>query len=367
MYSQMGEGNGGGETVFRQVADGLERRGHEVFRVFSDPEVLPGKQEREKKKWRMGLSTPSQWRGILQYNDAVGFIKSLIGLADFVRSVEPDVVNFHYFTAEALHFALLKTILRYRLVVTCHGSDVLNLHKTPIQEKVAPFVLAQADRVTCVSQALVEKLQKKVSRPLSTRVIHNGIDPSFWHKNGDTKGERQEEHLVSVGALRDVKGHDVLLRAFEQVAERHPEVTLQIVGDGPNRNLYESMIADAGLTDRVSISGWRSRKGVREALHEASIFVFPSRHEGFGLALVEAMAAGCPVVASDVGGISEITLDTLARLVPSEDPDALAEVIVESLADLCWQKEAAMASKQRASQFDWKRVIDTYEQCLRGA
>lgn len=363
MYSRMGDGDGGGETVFQRVGEGLEGQGHEVTRVFANAELPPGARMEDRNKSFIGLSTPPSWQFFLRFNHAVDFVKSLLGLFCLLWRVQPDVVNYHYYSKGALHFALLKRIFGYRFVVSCHGSDVVKMNA--MHRQVAPLVFSKADGVTCVSQALSERLREKVGIDLPVQVIYNGIDTTFWSDGRSVRGASRAKHLVSVGALRDVKGHDVLIRAFQRVAQQHPGVTLRIVGDGPNRSMYETLIKEAELGDRVCISGWCSPNEVRAALREASIFVFPSRYEGFGIALVEAMAAGCPVVASDVGGIPEVVSGTSARLVSPNDPVALAETLERSLDDDQWREEAGRASEKRASRFCWEAVVDAYEKCLR--
>lgn len=362
MYSSMGDGDGGGEKVFERVAQGLENRGHEVVRVFADHELPPGTYEKRGSQWFIGLSIPPSWKFLFRIGYVIGFIKSLLGLFLLLWRVRPDAVNHHYFTGEALHFSLLRKIFRYRFVISCHGSDVMDLEY--MHERLAPFILSQADDVTFVSRALAEKLREKISVEMPFRIICNGIDQSFWQDAETDADLTEDKHVVTVGAIRDAKGHDVLVEAFERVVEQHPGATLKIVGDGPNRSSYESLIYEVGLDDRITIAGWCSRREVRRALQQASVFVFPSRHEGFGLALVEAMAAGCPVVASKVGGIPEVVSGTPAMLVPPDDPAALAEAIEEALANSEWQERAAASSVRRASQFSWETAIEEYEECL---
>jgi glycosyltransferase involved in cell wall biosynthesis len=170
--------------------------------------------------------------------------------------------------------------------------------------------------------------------------------------------------VVSVGALKPVKGHDVLIRTFAQITDDHPDATLQIIGDGPELSSYQRLVENLGLTSKVDFSGWIDHEGVRSALQQASVFVFPSRHEGFGIALVEAMATGCPIVASEVGGIPEVVHGTNAILIPPEDSEALAEAIDVALRDDSWRETARALGMERALQFTWTSSIDRYESVL---
>jgi len=313
----------------------------------------------------MAVSVPPTWKSFFRPTYAYRFLCSLIALFWFLRRTDPDVVNQHFFTATAFHFALLKPVFGYRLVLSCHGSDVE--HIRAMHRRAAPFILSQTDAVTCVSQSLVDTLEKQVPELPATHVIPNGIDYDFWHTDEDPSGVRQEKHLVSVGSLKCVKGHDVLIRAFSDVLGEHPDATLRLVGEGPKRSEYEKMVVQLGLADHIDFAGWLPSEEVRTSLEEAAVFVFPSRHEGFGIALLEAMATGCPVVASEVGGIPEVAREADAVLVPPEDSKALAEAINAVLRDNSWRETARASAVERADQFTWTSAVERYEDCLTGA
>jgi glycosyltransferase involved in cell wall biosynthesis len=313
----------------------------------------------------MAVSVPPTWKSFFRPAYAYRFVRSLVALFWFLRRSDPDVVNQHFFMTTALHFALLKPLFGYRLVLSCHGSDVKHLRA--MHRRAAPFILSRTDAVTCVSQSLVDTLEKQVPELPTTHVIPNGIDYDFWQLDEASSDTRQEKQLISVGSLKRVKGHDVLIRAFPKVLEEHPDATLRLVGDGPKQSEYEKMTEDLGVTDCIDFAGWLTEVEVRSSLRKATLFVFPSRHEGFGIALLEAMAAGCPVVASNVGGIPEVVRGADAMLVPPEDSNALAEAINAVLRDEGWRETARSSVIERAAQFTWASAVDRYEDCLRGA
>lgn len=364
MYSQMGREQGGAETVFERVADGLQEKGHEVDRLFCDYQLPAGTLHQDEEGWRIALSVPPTQKGFLRPTFTYRFVLSLIALYRLLRKRQPDVVNLHFFQETALHFALLKYLFGYRLVISCHGSDVSNIRA--FHRRVAPFILSKADAVTCVSEALAQRLQEQVPGDYSVQAIHNGIDYSFWHVSENERKEAEQACFVSVGALKHVKGHDLLVRAFQQVIARYPGARLQIVGDGPECDHYKSLIEELDLDASVELRGWLPPQKVRESLAEATAFVFPSRHEGFGIALVEAMAAGCPVIASRVGGVPEVVSGADAQLVPSESPKALADAMVSALDNSDWRENASRLVQKCARQFRWERVVNQYEACMGG-
>ncbi|MBN2119191.1 MAG: glycosyltransferase family 4 protein [Anaerolineales bacterium] len=167
-------------------------------------------------------------------------------------------------------------------------------------------------------------------------VIPNGVMPLDTSSvNGmDARKElglaEDNLFLLSIGRLTHQKGHEHLIQAMPKVIRRFPTAKAWICGDGPLRAQLESQIVELGLSDHVRLLG--SRDDVSLLLATADIFVLPSRSEGLSRALMEAMAAGIPVVATNVGGIRDLITDGVhGLLVPSEDSERLAQSILQLL------------------------------------
>lgn len=128
----------------------------------------------------------------------------------------------------------------------------------------------------------------------------------------------------SVGRLVGIKGYDLLLRAFVPLARELPDVGLALIGSGSEEGHLRALCADLGIGEQVVFCGWRD--DARGLLGAFDVCVFPSREEGFGLAIAEAMAAGRPVIASQVGGVPEV-VEQDALLVPPDDEHALTEAL----------------------------------------
>jgi glycosyltransferase involved in cell wall biosynthesis len=141
--------------------------------------------------------------------------------------------------------------------------------------------------------------------------------------------------IAAAGRLVPDKGFDVLLAAFAEIADEHPEVELDLAGDGPERPNLETMAASLGIADRVRFRGWVGSNAMPGLFGAAAIAVLPSRiNEGLGMVLVEAGLAGCALVGSDVGGIRDIVLpERTGILVPPNDPGALADGLRTLLRD----------------------------------
>ena len=154
--------------------------------------------------------------------------------------------------------------------------------------------------------------------------------------------------IVCVAGLRREKGHDTLLAAFARVCAAIPEARLVLVGDGPHRPHVEAAIRAAGLEDAVRLTG--NTTDIWPQLADADVFALASPSEALGIAIMEAMAAGLPVVASDVGGIPElVTPGVTGELFAVRDHQALARKLIELLrspADLRRMSVAARAAAE---------------------
>jgi glycosyltransferase involved in cell wall biosynthesis len=155
---------------------------------------------------------------------------------------------------------------------------------------------------------------------------------------------------MGAGRLVPIKGFDLLLQALPAILDALPASRLLLVGDGPDRPLLEAQARALGVADRVQLVGVHAQ--VAPFLAAADLLVAPSRNEGLGKALVEAMALGCPVVATRVGGIPTVVADgETGRLVPPEDPGALAQAVAELLGDPGLRQTMGEAGRRRAEQF----------------
>ena len=192
-------------------------------------------------------------------------------------------------------------------------------------------------------------------RPGSVRTIHNGVPDLKVSTDGFRS--RSRPTIGAVGRLERQKGFDVLIRALPRLSGAHAV----LVGDGAERGALESLATEVGVAERVHCVGWA--EGPEEHLRSFDVFAFPSRLEGFPLAVLEAMLAELPVVASDVGSVAEAVIDgETGILVPAEDPDALAEAL-RSLLDEP-ERRRELGTRARAlvlERFTAERMARSYE------
>jgi len=161
-------------------------------------------------------------------------------------------------------------------------------------------------------------------------VVHCGVDPALYDTSPPPPGKR----LLFIGRIDRIKGLRVLLSAFKAVRVRHPDATLTLVGDGPDRALLTAEAAAAGLGDVVAFTGYLSQKAVAARLAETDVFVLPSFAEGVPVVLMEALASRRAVVATSVAGVGELVRDGVSGLlVPPGDSVTLAGAIETLLTD----------------------------------
>lgn len=152
--------------------------------------------------------------------------------------------------------------------------------------------------------------------------------------------------IATVAVLRRDKGIDTLLRAAREVLERRGDCVLVIVGDGPMSDEWKRMADDLGIGRSVRWTGFR--RDVASILAEADLFVLPTLRDAFPTVLLEAFAAGVPVIASQVGGVPEIVDDErTGKLVPPGDVKALADAINRALGDASWRDRTAEAARTK--------------------
>lgn len=347
---------GGVQAVVKRLRDRLRSRGHTVVAAWLNPSPDAADETYALHRLRrrgQGLPTP---RSIL------GAARALLNVTRALSRHRPHIVNVHYVTCECIYFLLLRPFYRYKLVLSIHGSDVLR--PTRWDADLLPRFLRRADAITAVSLPTAARVRQMPGvYPQRLRVISNGVDYEFWSRKGSghiSMGDRSMT-VLTVGRLLPVKGHDVLLRAFAEVRTRVPQARLVIVGDGTLRAELHVMVKELGLGEAVEFVGDIDAAGVRAQLGRSRVFALPSRSEGLPLALLEAMAAGVPAVASRVGGIPEVLLPGTGLMVPPEDHAALAEALAALLLDPQLAADLGERGRERASHFSAAVADAAYE------
>ncbi len=196
--------------------------------------------------------------------------------------------------------------------------------------------------------------------------IPNGIDVPWWRRP-DSGESDVPLRITFVGRLVHAKGVQDLLAAVAAIHGEFPTLTVSIVGDGPYRGALESLAGSLGIRDIVSFYGDLDSEGVRSFLHQAALFVNPSHSEGLPRAVLEAGAAGVPIIATDVGGTREIVPSSeFGALFPPRNISALTSVMRDALSDLSVSVRKADALTGRiASDFSIEKSAEEYERVMK--
>jgi teichuronic acid biosynthesis glycosyltransferase TuaC len=278
------------------------------------------------------------------------------------RRFKYDLIHAHYAVPAA--DAVLRTRDAAPLVVSEHGGDVFHTARLPNGRGRVQRAFASA-RLVLANSTGIERAVRDLGAE-RTRVVHLGTDlaPLTRHHAGPPT-------LVTVGQLITRKRQADVLRAMWLLRDRHPDLRYRIVGDGPERDALRRLAAELGLGARVELTGLLPHAEAVAAAREASVFVMPSTDEAFGVAYVEAMAAGVPAIGArgEPGPEDIARLGHGMRLVPPGDPEALAEEI-DALLDADWgARIGAAAQATVATHFSWEAcgaaTVAAYEEALR--
>lgn len=349
---------GGAYQVVRCLLDRLPRKDFEQM-LISGPEAAPPDAR----------VVPDLVREIAPGRD----VAALVRLARLFATERPDVVHAHTYKAGVLASVAGRLAGVPAVLFTPHGHifapgagipGVPGGWKLEILRAVTRIAQGCADRLTALS---APDLEQQVALGLSSAskyvIVRNGIDCERF------AGPRHRAVpgapvIGAVGRFSEEKGHRILLEAMELLAPRLPGARLILVGYGALEGDLRSRAAAPGLQGRVTFAGERDSA---EMLGSFDLFVQPSLYESQGLAILEAMAAGVPVVASDVGGVRDAVSDgRTGVLVPAADPQRLAEALVRLSGDPdLAARLSAEAGREVRERFSSGAMVDSYARLYR--
>ena len=342
---------GGVQIHVRQLAERLRARGHEV-------QVLAPAGRRPVEPWVHAVGRPVK----LPYNGSVVPIcfswRSWREIRDVVRASSPDVVHAHEpMSPSTSMFAVLSA--RRPVVATFHSF----LDRSRLLELTTPALRAvwrRLDGRIAVSTAAAAFVGRAF--PGEIEIIPNGVEiERFAQASGEAVELPPGRRVLWVGRLDPRKAFPVMIEAFTRLAPEFPDLTLVVAGDGRDRGAIRTL--DPAVSGRVLMLGRVPHRQLPNYHAAADVFVSPATgRESFGIVLVEAMAAGVPVVATDIPGYREVVragVDGL--LVPPRDPDALAGSIRRVLREPGLAERLVAAGRIRAQEFSWDRVVPRIE------
>ena len=355
---------GGSGVVATELGKSLARKGHEVhFITYSQPVRLGSFRENifyhEVRVSDYPLFDYPPYETVLASK-----------MVDVVKHDNLDVLHVHYAIPHASAAFMAKQILRSQgidipFVTTLHGTDITLVGKSPSFEPVITFCLNESDAVTAVSESLRQDTYKHFSTERSIEVIPNFIQTPDDEPEIDMEMRRRhapdnEPILCHISNFRKVKRVEDVLRVFQKVNEKIPSRVL-LVGDGPERYRLEEICREIGLCERVIFLGKVQK--TQEVLNISDLFVLPSETESFGLAALEAMAMGVPVISSNTGGIPEVNVNGVTGYLSDVgDVEDMAKNAISILEDAETLKTFQSNARNRAKDFNIESVVAKYEE-----
>ncbi len=267
-----------------------------------------------------------------------------------------DIVHIH----SPMH-ALTGLIGKMRGAITCltiHGTDFSRIAESSlIRASLKPI-----DVIFCMTHAHQRQLREWFPAKHVVYVA-NGTDIEYFSKDPPDSADRRKQ-IVGVGTLRWHKNFAALLRSFAALAKKDCEWRLTILGEGSDRQSLTRLADEMGIADRVSLPGAVSREHVRDALQQSAIFVLPSVTEGIPKALLEAMAAGCACIATDVGDCREV-LGASGLIVPPADDDRLTGALLALADSQAARHRLSKAAVRRSRNYTWSAYAQKHAEAYR--
>ncbi len=258
-------------------------------------------------EWLRYFSLPGNFglpvAGAFLFARAVGNVREL-------HRIHPiDVIHAHAPLPCGHAAMLLGAELGIPYVVSVHGLDAFSTVQVTGRagewcRRISQRVYHSSRRVICISERVREHVLEGMGKGCRTSVVYNGVDPELFSPREQT--DSNSLVILSVGNLIPIKGHELLVRAIAPLVSEFPLLTLDIIGDGPERPRLEKLSQQLDLSGRIRFLGRKSRREVADAMRRCTLFVLPSRYEGLGCVYLEAMSAGKPAIGCRGQGIAEI-------------------------------------------------------------
>ncbi|NOK00729.1 MULTISPECIES: N-acetyl-alpha-D-glucosaminyl L-malate synthase BshA [Myxococcus] len=363
---------GGSGMVATEIGLAMADRGHRVHFIARD---LPVRLHGANRKVVFHEVTESDYPALQQSGTyPIALASKMIEVASYERL---DILHVHYAVPHATAAWMAREVLGHkapRVVTTLHGTDTTLVGIDPSYLPITRFSITRSDAVTVPSAFLRRATWRGFDIPESVPidVITNFVDTARYAPVRDRACLRalfpalrdHEPVLIHVSNFRPVKRIADVVAIFTEV-HRHRPCRLVMVGDGPERSPAERMLREIGLEGRVAFLGKQDR--FEELVAASDVFLLPSEQESFGLAALEALSCGIPVVASDLGGIPElVTHGETGFLAPLGDVPAMARHVLTLVEDAeRWQGFSHRARAQVLERFQKEPAIDRYEALYR--
>ncbi|MBT5470092.1 MAG: glycosyltransferase [Nitrospina sp.] len=300
----------------------------------------------------------------------------LSGMIAFVRTLrktKASIVNSHWLVPQGLISAFFKKRYGYFHAITIHAADVFLLARIPFGKLLTRFIVDNTDIFLPVSRKNQEILESLApNKKIRSEILPMGVSIQFFDSSENVAPEElgidvTKKNALFVGKITEKKGLPYLIRAFTDWSKTESNARLIIVGDGFMRSQCEEEANQLNVADKINFVGMKSKTEVRNYLKNSDLLVVPSiidslgETEGAPVVVMEAMAAGKPIIASDVGGISDMVSDNLnGIIVQPKDVTALTEAFKTIYYENSLQT-MGKKSFEIIQDYDWKSIGEKYK------
>lgn len=339
-------------------ANGLAEAGIEVHLISQHPLLEP--------------LNPKVKAYVFSFKGVFGYFTMVPKVKKLLKKIKPDLVNAHY----ASGYATTARLVGYHpWVLSVWGSDVYDFpYKSPLHKKLVQDNLIYADKLASTSVCMAEQTQLLLPKiDLDIAITPFGVDTDYYDSLTTPLSQKTNNNSIVIGTVKTLApkyGVDTLINAFalilQSLSDTHSHIakklTLRIVGGGPQEEELKELTKQLGIDNQVNFVGRVDSKDVPNELDKFDIYVALSRldSESFGVAIIEAGAAGRPVVVSDAGGLPEVVINGKTGLVvPRENPQAAADAITQLILDRQLRITMGDNGQQHvATNYDWGKCID---------
>ena len=355
---------GGSGVVATELGLELARRGHEIhFITYSQPVRLallnPNVHYHE-------VNVPEY--PLFHYQPYELALSSK--LVDMVKLYKIDLLHVHYAIPHAYAGYMAKQMLKAEgikipMVTTLHGTDITLVGNHPFYKPAVSFSINKSDVVTSVSQNLKDETYKLFNIKREIHVIPNFIEldkikiDSNIACHRSVMANENEKIITHISNFRKVKRIPDVIQIFYKIQQQIPS-KLMMVGDGPEKEIAENLCQKLGISDRVIFFG--NSNEIDKILSYTDLFLLPSETESFGLAALEAMAWGVPVISSNSGGLPEVNFEGVSGFLSDVgNTDEMAQNAIKILSNETKLAEFKQNALAVAKQFDIKNIVPIYE------
>ncbi|MAM22158.1 N-acetyl-alpha-D-glucosaminyl L-malate synthase BshA [Croceibacter atlanticus] len=354
---------GGSGVVATELGIALSKRGHEIhFITYKQPvrlELLSSNVHFHE------VNVPEY--PLFHYQPYELALSSK--LVNVIRNHRIDLLHVHYAIPHAYAGYMAKKMLQSEgitipMVTTLHGTDITLVGNHPFYKPAVTFSINNSDVITCVSESLKQDTLRHFEVTKDIDVVHNFIDTNVSEKvftdcQRDLMAEADEKIITHISNLRPVKRLNDVVSVFYKI-QQSIKAKLIIVGEGPEREAAEQLIKEYDIANKVIFVGQSNE--IDKILCFSDLFLLPSEAESFGLAALEAMVDGVPVISSNAGGLPEVNIHGESGFLSDVgDIDDMAANALKIFKDEKTLKEFKERAKKVAKYFDINTIVPKYE------